>query len=200
MFLKKTYHAWDRSMYRFPFALIAALLPLAAQDRTIDTERSTITIHAGKAGLLSAAGHEHWVNAPISAGTFSDSSSPRIEFTVQTASIRVKPDPQIDSTTEAKIQKDMEEMSLDTAHFHEIKFQSSHIEKAAEGEWSVDGTLSLHGVSKPVRVNVTRVGEAYTGRTILKQTDFGIKPVSLAGGTIKIKNEIEIVFMIFARQ
>jgi hypothetical protein len=31
----------------------------------------------------------------------------------------------------------------------------------------------------------------------LKQTDFGIQPVSVAGGTIKVKDELEIEFTIF---
>ena len=133
----------------FPI-LLATLIPLAAQDRSIDVERSTVTIHVGKAGLLSAAGHEHWVTAPISSGAINDSNAPRVEFTVETAKMRVKPDPKVDAKTEAQIQKDMEEMTLETARYREIAFQSSHIEKAAEGEWRVDGTLSLHGVSKPM--------------------------------------------------
>ena len=178
--------------------LVATLIPLAAQNRPIDIERSTITIHVGKAGLLSAAGHEHWVNAPISSGIIDDSVQ-RVEFAVETAKMRVKPDPKVDPKTEAQIQKDMEDMTLETARYREIAFQSSHIEKASEAEWRVDGVLSLHGVSKPVRLNVRREGDAYTGRTLLKQTDFGIKPVSVAGGTIKVKNEIEIEFRIYTR-
>jgi polyisoprenoid-binding protein YceI len=122
-----------------------------------------------------------------------------VEFTVETAKMRVKPDPKVDAKTEAQIQKDMEEMTLETARYREIAFQSSHIEKAAEGEWRVDGALSLHGVSKPIRLNVRRDGDAYTGRTILKQTDFGIKPISIGGGAIKVKNEIEIEFRIYTR-
>jgi polyisoprenoid-binding protein YceI len=180
-------------------ALTSATLSIGlAQDRTIDTDRSTITIHVGKTGLLSAAGHEHWINAPIASGTFNE-ATPHVEFTVEAAKMRLKPDPKVNAKDEAQIQKDMEEMTLDIAHFREIKFQSTHVEKAGD-QWNVDGTLSLHGVSKPVRVTVSRVGEAYTGRTVLKQTDFGIKPISVAGGTIKIKNEIEIQFMIFARR
>jgi hypothetical protein len=35
--------------------------------------------------------------------------------------------------------------------------------------------------------------------TVLKQTAFGIKPISVAGGTIKVKDEVEIDFTIFPR-
>jgi len=188
-------------MLKLPYALIAISIPLAAQDRAsnIDVERSTITIHVGKAGLLSAAGHDHWVNAPISSGTIDDSATPRVEFTVATAKMRVKPDPKVDAKTEATIQKDMEEMTLETKSYPEIRFQSMHAEKTGE-EWKVDGTLALHGVSKPIRLVVKRDGEAYTGRVVLKQTDFGIKPISVGGGTIKVKNEIEIEFQIYTRR
>jgi polyisoprenoid-binding protein YceI len=113
--------------------------------------------------------------------------------------MRVKPDPKVDAKTEATIQKDLEEMTLETRKYPEIRFQSTRVEKAGEG-WKVDGTISLHGVSKPVRVEVKREGDAYTGRTILRQTDFGIKPVSVGGGTIKVKNEIEIEFQIYTRR
>jgi polyisoprenoid-binding protein YceI len=194
-------------MLKLLCALIAIVLPLAAQDRaisdqSIDVERSSITIHVGKAGLLSAAGHDHWVNAPISSGTLNE-SAPRVEFTVQTAKMRVKPDPKVDAKTEAQIQKDLEEMTLETQKYPEIRFQSTHIEKITDegrDEWRVDGTLSLHGVSKPVRVSVKREGDAYATRTVLKQTDFGIKPISVGGGTIKVKNEIEIEFQIYTRR
>jgi hypothetical protein len=40
----------------------------AAQEIAIDTQRSTITIHVGKSGLLSAAAHDHTISAPISSG------------------------------------------------------------------------------------------------------------------------------------
>ncbi len=191
-------------MLKLSCALIAITFPLAAQDRairdqSIDVERSTITIHVGKAGLLSAAGHDHWVNAPISSGIVNDSPVPRVEFAVETAKMKVKPDPKVDAKTEANIQKDMEEITLETQKYPEIRFQSTHVEKAGE-EWKVDGTLSVHGVSKPIRLSVKRDGDAYTGRIILKQTDFGIKPISVGGGTIKVKNEIEIEFQIYTRR
>ena len=63
----------------------------------------------------------------------------------------------------------------------------------------MDGALSLHGVSKPVSVAVAESGGAYTGHVVLKQTTFGIKPISVAGGTIRVKDEIEIDFRIFVR-
>ena len=60
------------------------------QGKAIDAQRSSLTIHVGKAGLLSAAGHEHWVNAPIASGTVEDSSAtPGVQFTVDARMLSV---------------------------------------------------------------------------------------------------------------
>lgn len=179
---------------------VIAFATLSAEDKKIDVEHSSITIHVGKAGLFSAAGHDHWINAPISSGAFNDSpEAPRVEFRVETAKMKVKPDPKVDAKTEATIQKDMEEMTLETAKYPEITFQSTRVQMLGEGQWKVEATLALHGVTKPVTVTVKRSDDAYTGRVILKQTDFGIKPITVGGGLIKVKNEIEIEFHILAQ-
>jgi hypothetical protein len=60
----------------------------------------------------------------------------------------------------------------------------------------VDGDLFLHGVNKPVSLTVKEAGEAYTAHTVLKQTDFGIKPIGIGGGMIRVENEIELDFRI----
>ena len=186
-------------------AAIVAAAPLmaqdkAAQEKAIDTQRSTITIHVGKSGLLSAAAHDHTINAPISSGTILESGTPHIEFRVETAKMTVKPDPRIDAKDQSTIQTHMEEMTLETKKFPEITFRSSRVQKLADGQWKVDGDLSLHGVTKAVSLTVKQTGESWATHTVLKQTDFGIKPITIGGGMIKVKNEVEIDFQIFARQ
>jgi polyisoprenoid-binding protein YceI len=183
-------------------AALLAALPLPAQDKTqervLDKQRGTITIHVGKSGLLSGAAHDHTIDAPTSSGTIRESTAPHIEFTVETAKMTVKPDPRIDAKDQATIQTHMEEMTLETKKYPEIAFRSSRIERIAEGQWKVDGDLSLHGVTKAVSLTMKQTGDAWTSHTVLKQTDFGIKPISIGGGMIKVKNEVEIDFRIFA--
>lgn len=178
--------------------LVLILAASAFAQQTVDTARSTITIHVGKAGLLSSAGHDHWISAPISSGTIRE-SPPSVEFTVETSNMKVKPDPKVNPKDQAQIQKDMEEMTLDTAKYPRIEFHSTRVEKNGDMDWKVTGDLSLHGVTKPVTLNVKRDGEAYVAHTILKQTDYGIKPISVGGGVVKVKNEVEIEFQIYTR-
>lgn len=171
---------------------LAALAAASAQDKTIDVEHSTITIHVGKTGIFSGAGHDHWVSAPLSVGTLNDSDSLHIEFKVDAAKMEVKPDPKIDAATQARIQRDMQEMTLESRKYPQITFRSSRVEKQADGLWEVEGMLTLHGVTKPVAATVRRTGETYVTNVNIKQTDFGIKPISVGGGLVKVKNEVEL--------
>ena len=182
---------------KFSLAMVCAALALMAQERPIDTGRSTITIHVGKSGLFSAAAHDHTIDAPIASGSIRESGAPHIEFTVEAAKMTVRPDPKVDAKTQATIQTDMENMVLEPKKFREVVFRSSRVEKVADGQWKVEGDLTLHGVTKSVSLMVRQTGESYSTHTVIKQTDFGIKPISIGGGMIKVKNEVEIDFQIF---
>jgi polyisoprenoid-binding protein YceI len=50
-----------------------------------------------------------------------------------------------------------------------------------------------------VLAEVTGEPGHYRGSATVRQTDFGIKPVSVAGGTIKVKDEVRVEFEIFGR-
>lgn len=59
----------------------------------------------------------------------------------------VKPDPKIDAVTHAQIQRDMQEMTLESRKYPQVTFRSSRVEKQADGQWKVKGMLALHGVT-----------------------------------------------------
>jgi hypothetical protein len=44
---------------------------------------------------------------------------------------------------------------------------------------------------------VRKEGGRYVGSAKLKQRDFGMTPVSVAGGTVKVKDEVKIEFEIY---
>jgi len=88
------------------------------QEKTIDTQRSSLTIHVGKAGLLSAAGHEHWVNAPIASGTVDDSSAtPGVRFTVDARMLSVKAENGVNDKDQAEVQFNMQSKVLESSSY-----------------------------------------------------------------------------------
>jgi polyisoprenoid-binding protein YceI len=89
---------------------------------------------------------------------------------------------------------------LDSEQFPDISFHSTRVEKTGDEHWTVSGDLSLHGRVNPVIVNVALKDGHYLGSTTFKQREFGISPVSIAGGTVKVKDEVRIEFdIVFAQ-
>jgi hypothetical protein len=64
---------------------------------------------------------------------------------------------------------------------------------AANG--AVEGTLTLRGTSRPLRLQVVSPAPGqFRGSATMRQTDFGITPYSGFFGTLKLKNEITVEF------
>lgn len=85
---------------------------------------------------------------------------------------------------------------LDTAHFQEIRFESAKIEPKGQNHWIVGGNLTLRGQTHPISFDVALADKLYRGTATIKQTDFGITPVGVAGGTVKVKDEVKVTFSV----
>jgi hypothetical protein len=58
--------------------------------------------------------------------------------------------------------------------------------------------VTIRGVTRDVRFPAVRETGRYRASTILKQRDFGIQPIRVAGGTVRVKDEIRLEFDIAA--
>jgi polyisoprenoid-binding protein YceI len=183
-------------------AVVALPVVLWAADsgapREIDTQKSAMSVRVFKSGLLSAFGHEHEISAPIQQGRFSEGNR-SVDLTVDARQMRVK-DKDVSERDRAEIQETMlGPKVLDSGQFHEIRFHSTAVEPAGEGRWTVAGDLTLHGQTHPVKLAIQGQNGHYQGVAQLKQRDFGIEPVSVGGGAVKVKNEVRVEFDIVAR-
>jgi polyisoprenoid-binding protein YceI len=185
-------------------AVLAAAPPVArAAPRRykLDPGRSRVTIHVGKTGLFGFAGHEHQVVAGAFHGTATFDpdrvAQSSVDLTFDTGALRVtgqgEPTDDVPKVQEAMVGPDC----LDARRFPAVHFVSRAV--AATGpdgrDLELRGELTLHGVTRPltVRVHLELVADALeaTGRALLRQTDFGITPISKAG-VVKVKDEIAI--------
>jgi polyisoprenoid-binding protein YceI len=183
----------------------------AEQGYTVVAGESAVRVHVGKSGVFGFAGHEHEVVAPVAQGTVvadpADLSRSSVTLSFDAAALKV--------TGEGEPAKDVPEVQakmvgpevLDAARFQSITFRSRSVAgkevKAGVYDLQVTGDLELHGVSRsltlPLRVEVAAGTLTATGKTALRHSDFGMKPVSAGGGTVKVKNEIGVDFRIVAR-
>lgn len=184
-------------MRYLPFLGLTAALGIWAQPpvstQEIDSQRSVITIHVGKSGLLAAAAHEHWIDAPISSGSIdSGGAMPGVRFTVEAKRLLVRPE-----KDQAEVQANMQDKVLEVATYPEITFRSTRAERR-DSVWRVTGDLKLHGVTRSLVFDVKQVNDSFTGNVRIKQTDFGIQPIRIGGGLVKVRDELEISFRVFA--
>jgi polyisoprenoid-binding protein YceI len=95
---------------------------------------------------------------------------------------------------------------LDVKNFPSIAFVSTVVSgrgSASALDLLITGNLTIRGTTKPVRAAASaRIdGDTLTatGKFTIKQTDFGIKPISV-GGVVKVKDDLNINFTIVARE
>jgi polyisoprenoid-binding protein YceI len=173
-------------------ASLVCVLGVGAQQRYVDTQKSTLMIHIGKTGVFSGLGHEHEVRAPIHSGAADTGSHPTVEIHVDARELRVI-DKDASEKDRAEVQKTMLGPEvLDSESHHEIVFKSTDAESAGQGQWTLRGNLTLRGQTRRVTMQVTLKDSRYTGETTVKQTDFGIKPPGKAG--VRAKDEVRIEF------
>ena len=185
----------DGKMKVQPIAVILLLCSSIAfaAPASVDTQKSTLTVRVYKSGFFSAFAHDHEISAPIDSGWFSE-ENPSVEISVTTAKLKVMDKESSESEREKIQEKMLSPDVLDAEKFKEIHFRSTKIEPAGQGSWLVTGNLTLHGQTHPVSFKVARSNNHYQGSAEVKQKDFGMTPISIAGGSVKVKDQVKIEF------
>jgi polyisoprenoid-binding protein YceI len=190
-------------------ALLATLV--LAATYSVEPARCSVAIHVGRSGLFKFAGHAHEVVASRCDGEVvavpEDLGRSSVQLSFDAASLRVseKGEPEGDAP---KVQEAMlGPKLLDAARFPGISFVSTAVSgrlvSAGVYELVLTGDLGLHGVTRrislPLRVVLQADSLTASGHLDLKQTAFGLSPISVAG-LVKVKDEIGIDFEIAARR
>jgi polyisoprenoid-binding protein YceI len=182
----------------------------SAVHYTIDPASSRFTVRAFAAGLLSGLGHNPVIAIRDFSGevTFTpeDLTKSSVGITIQAGSFEVQND--VSEKDLREITRTMNDQVLEVKRFPEIAFESRQVSGMKLGESlyvvKVEGDLFLHGVTRPqtLSANVAPADDklrAY-GEFSIKQSDFKLKLVSVAGGALKLKDELKLSFDIIAKK
>lgn len=109
---------------------------------------------------------------------------------------------QVSPSDRAEIEGRMRTDVLETAAYPEVAFRTEQvaIDVVGPGRYRlrIGGRLSLHGVTGPHRLEaeltIFEDGIRLHGGCPLRMSDYGIKPVSALGGTIRLKDEVNLSF------
>src|ERR1700730_18428334 len=171
---------------------------------TIDPAASRFTVRAFAVGMLSGFGHNPVIGIRDFSGEVNfapdNLAGSSVGITINAGSFEVQND--VSEKDRLEITRTMNDQVLEVKRFPEIAFESRQVSGMQLGEslyvLRIEGDLFLHGVTRrqTVSVNVVPADDklrAY-GEFSIKQSDFKIKLVSVAGGALKVKDELRISF------
>jgi polyisoprenoid-binding protein YceI len=142
---------------------------------TLDPAHTSITFMISHLGFSNFTGRFDKPTGTLKLNSKKPEKS-KIEVAVETASV---------DTNVAKLDEHLKgEQFFDAAKYPEIKFKSTKIEKLSDTTGKITGDLTLHGVTKPVTLDVTFHGGGpfmgkgvrlgFAAKTAIKRTDFGM--------------------------
>ncbi|HVF92056.1 MAG TPA: YceI family protein [Blastocatellia bacterium] len=176
----------------------------------IEPNRSRFTVRAFAGGMLSALAH----NPTFAVRDFSGEAE-LAPNSLEGASLRLRAraeslelTDQVSDKDRKEIERLMREQVLEAGRYPEIVFESAGTSavRISDGwyRFNITGELSLHGVANrcsfDTNVWITESTLRAQGEFPLRQTDYNIKLVSAAGGTIKVKDELKFAFDIMANK
>jgi polyisoprenoid-binding protein YceI len=190
-------------------ALRVGATPPARTAYSIDPQLSKIEIQVARDGFLKAFGHDHVVSAEKYSGEIQFDSgkveNSSVEFVVEAAFLKVL-DPGESEKDRNEVEETMlGEQVLDATKYPQIRFSSTSVKAGSSvSRLAVEGSLVLHGVTKPLTVPVSIQANDGTitadAEILLLQSDFGITPYKAVGGTVRVKDKLKLIFHIVARK
>jgi polyisoprenoid-binding protein YceI len=183
----------------------------AAVRYLIDTKGSSFVVQAASTGLLSAFGHDPRLairdfqgdlEFDPGAATLEDA---RLRIRIRADSLEVLDD--ISEKDRDEIERKTYQEVLDADRFPDIAYECLRVTGSGSGEryWvALNGELTLRGITREfpltARLLVNGGSVRASGEFSVKQSAFGIPPVTVAGGGIRLKDELKCTFDVVARK
>jgi len=168
---------------------------------TLGPESGQLQIKTTRTGLGARAGHDltievtRWQVDVIVDAAHPSASSVSVEVDADSLEVRagsggVKP---LTDSDRAQIKTTIQQKVLNTSRHPAITFQSKRVEGTAES-FTVDGDLTITGVTQPVTVQGRLADGRVQGWATVVQTRWGIRPYTGFFGALKLSDEVTVEF------
>jgi polyisoprenoid-binding protein YceI len=171
-------------------------------------ESGRVLVKTGREGLAARAGHDltleitDWQARVTPPGVDGDVADTTVTADLDLGSLTVR-----EGTGGAKPLSDRDRRDIQNqarkilgdaarAGFTSTRVTASSASSAgAPTAGAIEGTLTLHGASRGIQLQVTSTGPGrYRGTGTIRQTDFGITPYSGFFGALKLRDEVTVEF------
>lgn len=167
----------------------------------VGPDKGLLLVKTARTGLGAKAGHDltievtGWRGSVVIDTASPARSSVALEADVGSFEVRegtggVKP---LTDADRADIKETLRGKILNSQRHPAITFASRRVSGTAEA-FSIDGDLTIAGVTHPVTVEGQLANGHARGSAIVVQSRWGIKPFSAFLGALRLRDEVEILF------
>jgi len=173
-------------------------MPILSGKHELGPENASLRIETKRRGAAAKAGHDLVIAVGSWRGTLEIGQDPdqsTLTLSADTGSMEV-----IEGTggimaltdeDKAEIKKTLEDEVLQPGT---VEFESTRVTPSDDGRIEVTGELNMNGNVHPLAFELELGPEgAVSARATVKQSDWGIEPYSGLFGTLKVRDEIEVV-------
>src|SRR4051794_1830687 len=169
-----------------------------------DPTQGHFRVHASATGMFSMFAHSPTFAARDFRGSMGfegpDFDGMVLDLVVMASSLVLVD--RVSAADRGEIEGRMRAEVLEADAYPEIRYKAagSRPELIAPGRYRVrvDGRMSLHGVTRPhqciAELMVFSDGLVLKGESLLRMSDYRIRPVTALGGTIRLKDELAVTF------
>jgi polyisoprenoid-binding protein YceI len=158
----------------------------------VDASTAECLVYSYREGLLAAVGHDLCLTVSrftVDIGPDGDAISGEFDA----ASLRVSG---VSADDARKIEKNAADDVLAARRFPTVTFRSTKVARDGAERARVEGTLTLHGATRPLAFDVATDGGNWRAELVLDVRDYGIKPYSAMFGTLRVKAEVRVVIRV----
>ncbi len=175
---------------------------MSSTSRTLDASVGQLLLRTGVAGRAARLGHNLTIamNAWEATVSWAGNEPTAMELTVDVSSLEVlRGDGGVKSLSgpEKALARSNALGALDVKRHPTIGFQSDDIEKTDDG-YRLTGALDIHGTTRPrtIDVHTEDLGDAWrvSCESVIRQSEFGVKPYSLFMGSLKVADDVTVSF------
>ncbi len=179
-----------------------------ARSFAIDPGASRLTLRAFAGGILSAVGHNPtFAIRRFEGNVHFDPEKLSGSLTLRIAADSIAVQGEMNEKDRREIERVTKGEVLEVSKHPDIIYEcpATTVRKTGEGQFEVTlpGSLTLHGVTLrqlvPARISLMGDMLRAFGDFSLQQPDYDIKPVTVGGGMLRVKDELKGTFDIVAR-
>jgi polyisoprenoid-binding protein YceI len=172
-------------------------MAIQAGTYRLGPEDGTLSVKTGRSGAAAKAGHDlllHVTGWEATVEATTDPAETSVALVADATSLRVREGTggmqELEDKDTASIH---EAIDTDVLKKQDIAFRSSRAELSDDGRIHLKGDLTLAGTSHPIEFDLVSADDGrISGRAVVKQTDWGIKPYSVLFGALKVADEVEV--------